>query len=131
MAVYVTVERPEPKIDANPVGGMPGGSIVTINDAPSVIWGVNLNRLNFLVHVLPYAGNANETLLGADSHADTRCLGGSALEILDFDTPMNVSGHDLSLGSKSYRLITGAVAYQHPYSGVRYHLIFHVSTRAL
>ena len=69
--------------------------------------------------------NSNETLLEADSHADTTCLGGGALKILDFNTPVNVHGYDASLGSKQYRVISGGVAYEHPFSGLRYHLIFH------
>ena len=69
--------------------------------------------------------NSNETPLEADSHADTTCLGGGALKILDFNTPVNVHGYDPSLGSKQYSVITGGVAYEHPFSGLRYHLIFH------
>ena len=69
--------------------------------------------------------NTNETPFEADSHADTTCLGGSALKILDFNTPVNVHGYDPSLGSKQYRVITGGVAYTHPFSGLRYHLIIH------
>ena len=33
--------------------------------------------------------------------------------------------YDLSLGPKEYRIISGGLAYQHPFSGLRYHLIFH------
>ena len=69
--------------------------------------------------------NTNETLLEADSHADTTCLGGGALKIMDFNTPVNVHGYDPSLGSKEYRTISGGLAYLHPFSGLRYHLIFH------
>ena len=45
--------------------------------------------------------NTNGTFLEADSHADTTCLGGGALKILDFNTPVNVHGYDPSLGSKN------------------------------
>ena len=69
--------------------------------------------------------NTNESFLEADSHADTTCLGVGALKLLDFETPVNVHGYDSNLGSKTYRVISGGVAYQHPYSGLRYHLIFH------
>ena len=47
------------------------------------------------------------------------------MKILDFNTPVNVHGYDPSLGSKQYRVITGGVAYTHPFSGLRYHLIIH------
>ena len=33
--------------------------------------------------------------------------------------------YDLSLGPKEYRIISGGLAYHHPFSGLRYHLIFH------
>ena len=76
-------------------------------------------------HLSAIGANSNETFLEADSHADTTCLGGGALKILDFNTPVNVHGYDASLGSKKYRVISGGVAYVHPFSGLRYHLIFH------
>ena len=63
--------------------------------------------------------NSNETPLEADSHPDITCLGGSALEILYFNTPVNVHGYDPSLGPKQYRVITGGVAYVHQFSGLR------------
>ena len=44
---------------------------------------------------------------------------------MDFNTPVNVHGYDPSLGSKEYRIISGELVYQHPFSGLRYHLIFH------
>ena len=58
--------------------------------------------------VCAVASNTNEVPLEADSHADTTCLGGGALKILDFDTPVRVQGYDPSLGAKEFPTITGA-----------------------
>ena len=63
--------------------------------------------------------NTNGNLLEADSHADTTCLGGGALKLMDYNTPVNVHGYDASLGSKEYRIISGGLAYNHPFSGLR------------
>ena len=65
--------------------------------------------------------NELETTLEMDSHADTSCLGGGALIIYDYDQPVNVQGYDPTLGSKSYRTVSGAVLYDHPVTGARYH----------
>ena len=69
--------------------------------------------------------NLTETTLEADSHADTNVLGRGALEIYDYECPVNVQGYDPSLGTRQYRTISGVVAYTHPYSGTKYHLVIH------
>ena len=66
-----------------------------------------------------------ETKLELDSHADTSVLGGGALVVADFNEPVNVQGYDPLLGTKTYRTITGAVAYFDPVSGSVYHLVIH------
>ena len=43
----------------------------------------------------------------------------------DYDQPVNVQGYDPTLGSKSYRTVSGAVLYDHPITGARYHLVIH------
>ena len=68
---------------------------------------------------------SDETTLESDTHADTCCLGEGALEILDHGEPVNVQGYDSTLGSKQYRTISGALAYDNPHSGKRYHVIIH------
>ena len=68
---------------------------------------------------------SDETTLESDTHADTCCLGEGALEILDHEEPVNVQGYDSTLGSKQYRTISGALAYDNPHSGKRYHVIIH------
>ena len=69
--------------------------------------------------------NSNETTFEADSHADTTCLGRGALPIFDYETPVNVQGYDPALGSKQYSIISGALDYIQPHTGVKYHLIIH------
>ena len=71
------------------------------------------------------ACNALETTLEADSHADTKCLGGGVLKIYDYNCPINVQGYEPSLGAKQYCTISGALAYVNPFTGLKYHLISH------
>ena len=69
--------------------------------------------------------NNKETTLELDSHSDTSVLGGGALVVADFNEPVNVQGFDPSLGTKTYKTITGAVSYCDPVSGRIYHLVIH------
>jgi hypothetical protein len=55
-----------------------------------------------------------ETTLELDSHADTCVLGRHALIILDHNRPVTVMGYDESLGSKTYKTVSGVVAYTDP-----------------
>ena len=71
------------------------------------------------------ASNIVEIPFEADSHADTTCLGGGALKILDYNTPVRVQGYDPALGAREYQTISGGLVYTHPHTQVRYHLIFH------
>ena len=71
------------------------------------------------------ACKVDETTLEADSHADTTCLGRGALVLFDYDQPVNVQGYDPSLGAKQFRTVSGGLAYTHPFTGMRYHLIVH------
>ena len=61
---------------------------------------------------------SNKTTLEADSHADTTCLGGVTLKFFDYDCPVNVQGHDPTLGVKKYCTISGALAYTHPFTRI-------------
>ena len=67
--------------------------------------------------------NCSEMTLEIDSHADTTCLGGGALKIMDYETPVSVVGYDPALGSKEYSIISGVVGYTQPHTGERYHLV--------
>ena len=64
-----------------------------------------------------------ETTLELDSHADTCVLGRHALIILDHNRPVTVMGYDESLGSKTYKTVSGVVAYTDPRTGRTLHLI--------
>ena len=52
-------------------------------------------------------------------------LGGVTLEILDHEQPVNLQGYDAALGVKQYRTIRGALAFIHPYTLKRYHVVVH------
>ena len=51
--------------------------------------------------------------------------GGRVLKIYDYNCPVNVQGYDPLLGAKQYSTISGALAYVNPFTGLKYHLIFH------
>ncbi len=50
-------------------------------------------------------------------------LGCDALIILDYDQPVSVEGYDESLGSKTYKIVSGVDAYDDPQTGRTLHLI--------
>ncbi len=64
-----------------------------------------------------------ETTLELDSHASTCVLGCNDLIILDYNRHVSVVGYDESLGSKSYKNVSGVVAYDDPQTGRTLHLI--------
>ncbi len=64
-----------------------------------------------------------ETTLELDSHANTCVLGCDALIILDYQQPVSVVGYDESLGSKTYQIVSGVVAYDNPQTRRTLHLI--------
>ena len=64
-----------------------------------------------------------ETTLELDSHADTCFLGRHALITLDHNRPVAVMGYDESLGTKTYKTVSGVVAYTDPKTGRTLHLI--------
>ena len=39
--------------------------------------------------------------------------------------PINVQGYDPALGTRRYRTFSGAVCYNHPLSGMIYHIVIH------
>ncbi len=55
-----------------------------------------------------------EPTLELDSHANTCVLGHDVLIILDYDQPVSIVGYDASLGSKTYKTVSGVVAYDNP-----------------
>ena len=58
-----------------------------------------------------------------DSYADTFVLGKDALFFLDHQRPVHVHGYDPALGSKKYRTVSGAPAYDHPKAGQVYRIL--------
>ncbi len=50
-------------------------------------------------------------------------FGSDALIILDYDQPVSVVGYDESLGSKTYKTMSGVIAYDNPQTGRTLHLI--------
>jgi hypothetical protein len=64
-----------------------------------------------------------ETTLELDSHADMCGLGHDALILLDYDRPVIIKGYDPSLGTKTYATVSGALAYDDPFTGEVYHLV--------
>ena len=64
------------------------------------------------------------TTLELDSHADTCVLGQDCLIILDYDQPVQeVVGYDPALGTKTYKTVSGIVAYDDPTTGEVFHLV--------
>ena len=53
-----------------------------------------------------------------DSHADTCVVGKNAMIVYDHRRRVSVTGYDPKAGSISYRIVSAAVAYDDPYSGV-------------
>jgi hypothetical protein len=64
-----------------------------------------------------------ETTLELDSHADTCVLGWHVLIILDFNRPVSVVGYDASLGTHTYKTVSGIIAYTDPTTGRPLHLV--------
>ena len=60
-----------------------------------------------------------------DSHADTCVVGRNALIVADFERPMRVFGYNSADGSKIFKTVTAALAYDDPISGSAWLLIIH------
>jgi hypothetical protein len=73
----------------------------------------------------------HETTLELDSHANTCVLRRDALIILDYNRPVSVVGYDESPGSKTYRTVSGVVAYDDPQTGRMLHLIINQAIHIL
>ena len=66
----------------------------------------------------------NESWMELDTHADTTVLGKSCLIVQDFNKTVSVSGWNASAGSTECPTVTGVVAYDHPYTGITYMLVW-------
>ncbi len=69
--------------------------------------------------------SANESLAEMDSHVDTCVVGANALIIIDFERPVQVTGYDSSKKSKPFRIVSGVLAYDDPYTGRTHMLVVH------
>ena len=66
-----------------------------------------------------------ESWMELDTHADTTVLGKSCLIVQDFNKTVSVTGWNASAGSTECPTVTGVVAYDHPYTGITYMLVWH------
>jgi hypothetical protein len=64
-----------------------------------------------------------ETTLELDSHADTCVLGRHALITLDYNRPVSVTGYDASLGTHTYKTLSGVIGYTDPTTGRTLHVV--------
>ena len=62
-----------------------------------------------------------------DRHADTTCLGAGALELYDHLCPVNAERYNHTQGAIQLRTIGGALAFGHPFTSQRYHMVFNQS----
>jgi hypothetical protein len=60
-----------------------------------------------------------------DTHADTTVLGKICLLIQDFNKNVSVLGWNASVGFTKWLTVAGVVAYDHPYTGITYMLVWH------
>ena len=67
--------------------------------------------------------------MGIDNHVDKMVLGSNSLPVNDFERSLDVSGWDASAESVECKIISGAIAYDHPISGQVYIMVYHRSIR--
>ena len=64
-----------------------------------------------------------ESFIEGDTHTDTTCIGDGSLELYDHLCHVNVQSYDPALRSAEHRTIGVALAFGHPFTGRRYHMI--------
>jgi hypothetical protein len=69
--------------------------------------------------------NLLETSLELDSHADTTSLEAGALIIQNYVRPVEVVGYDPQKGLKTFKTVSGILAFDQPREGQVYPLVFH------
>jgi hypothetical protein len=72
-----------------------------------------------------FSNNPLETSLELDSHADTTVLGACTLIIQSYDRPVEVVGYDPQQGLQTFAMVSGILAFDKPWDGQVYHLVFH------
>ena len=86
----------------------------------ATVWSIKIGRIASSTSL-----QTSESRMELDTHADTTVLGKNCLLIQDFGKSVSVSGWNASAGSTECPTVTGVVAYDHPYTGVTYMLIWH------
>jgi hypothetical protein len=86
----------------------------------AAVWSVKLGRIAASTSL-----QNKESWMELDTHADTTVLGKSCLVIQDFNKTVSVSGWNASVGSTECPTVSGVVAYDHPYTGITYMLVWH------
>ena len=66
-----------------------------------------------------------ESFYELDSHADTCVFGRGALIVYDFNRPVNLQGHEPSLGSSDYSTVYGVHGYLHTHMSMTYQIMTH------
>jgi hypothetical protein len=84
---------------------------------------LQIDRQRIVKDVCYKLDGKHETTLELDSHANTCVLGCDALIILDYNRPVSIVGYDESLGSKTYQIVSGVVAYDDPQTRRTLHLV--------
>ena len=86
----------------------------------ATVWLVKLGRIAASTKI-----QNTESWMELDTHADTTVLRKSCLLIQDFNKNVSVLGWNASVGSTEFSTVTGVVAYNHPYTGITYMLVWH------
>jgi hypothetical protein len=107
----VRLRRPKAKTDPPPIAS----AFQTVRLA--------IDPRHYITDLSSKISSTGETTLELDFHADTCVVGRDALIFLDYDRPVIVKGYDLSLGTKTYATISGALAYDDPLTDEVYHIV--------
>ena len=80
-----------------------------------------------VTNISAIAAKDKESRMKGNTHADTTFIGAGALELYDHCCPVGVQTYDLNLGVRNHRTIGTALAFGHPFTGRRYHMIWNQS----
>ena len=86
----------------------------------ATVWPVKLGRVAASTTL-----QNTESWMELDTHANTTVLGKSCLLIQDFNKNVSVLGWNAAVGSTECPTVTGVVAYDHPFTGITYMLVWH------
>ena len=77
------------------------------------------------VRVASVAQDVKDSHSELDSHADTCVLGSNVLVIQDFNRPVQVTGYDTTQKSKVFKMVSGVLAFDDPFTGRTHMLVCH------